>query len=244
MGATGSHLARLMRWRAVPYFRAYRDHVVHDALAGFSNLDERAEAFAEEVYDAFMATPAADDPDCDPSPFAESAREHGLAFYEAMSGLRQATINLLAAGLFHGLEQHLAFLCGDSAFSDVEPDDRSLGGLQKWYLEQFDLDLTRFPQWAAVDELRLVANAVKHAEGRSAEALRQRRPDLFQDPCLADLHGLSTRRAERPLRLPLAGADLFVTEEACRRYAVAACAFVEGIEHFFEEAGTMWFPVR
>lgn len=37
---------------------------------------------------------------------------------------------------------------------------------------------------------------------------------------------------------------MFVTEEACRRYAVAACAFVEGIEHFFEEAGTMWFPVR
>lgn len=61
--------------------------------------------------------------------------------------------------------------------------------------------------------------------------------------------GNLTRQPQRArrlavLRLPLPGADLFVTEEACRNYAAAACTFMEGIAHYFEEAGTRWFPVR
>ena len=50
------------------------------------------------------------------SGFAEQAEYEAQEFYEMMFPLRQTTINLFTAGLFHLVEQQLAGLCHDAAF--------------------------------------------------------------------------------------------------------------------------------
>jgi hypothetical protein len=41
------------------------------------------------------------------------------------------------------------------------------------------IDPTKYPSWQSLDDLCLVANAVKHTEGASLESLKSRRPELF-----------------------------------------------------------------
>ena len=88
------------------------------------------------------------------------------------SALHQATINLLAAGMFHLLEQQLAKITYDRKLLDNPPDPRNAnlgpkgGELLPCYKKHFDLDLTTLPQWKLIDQLRLVAGAVKTCRRR------------------------------------------------------------------------------
>ena len=43
------------------------------------------------------------------------------------------------------------------------------------------ISIEEFRSWNDLEELRLVCNAVKHAEGGSAKALEKIRPDLFSN---------------------------------------------------------------
>ena len=62
------------------------------------------------------------------------------------------------------------------------------------------LNMKTLPSWPLVHELKLLANVVKHAEGSSAMALRERRPGLFQLPQLkASGLGMSPARVRKPL---------------------------------------------
>ena len=49
-----------------------------------------------------------------------------------------------------------------------------------------DIKVKTFGSWAEIDELRNLANAVKHAEGKSAECLRSLRPEIFRPHCIRD----------------------------------------------------------
>jgi hypothetical protein len=88
-----------------------------------------------------------------------------------MVSVRQTMLNLVAAGLFHLVEQQLADFCRDGCFN-VAPPSTGLEKATAWYRDHFDLDLPSLRAWRNVDELRLVANAFKHAEGGSASKLR------------------------------------------------------------------------
>src|SRR5438067_13444749 len=130
-----------------------------------------------------MSAPATDDYSGDGSEEAESASDAGLSFYGQITSMYQATLNLFAAGLFHVIEQHLADVTRDGAIDEQGPDTK-LQNVTDWYKRHFLVDLTQFPQWPVVNELRLVANTTKHAEGSSAQDLRLIRPELFQNPIL------------------------------------------------------------
>ena len=117
-----------------------------------------------------------------------------------LSNLRQGIVNLLAAGLYHLYEQHrekLKLILTDSG--RAMPPLEKLGG------------------WAKVEELRHLANTVKHAEGPSARELRRIRPDLFVRPVVkgSPLGKDSLRQA---IENPLGGTDLFVTEADLHTY--------------------------
>lgn len=230
----GSHLAWRFGTFAVPCFRAYRDHILADALSGYNNIGERAERVAEDTYERMGARPAGDDLEMDMSACAEAASERGQLYYEMMTGMRQATINLHAAGLFHLLEQQLGNLVAQILDTEVLEADykypkSNLHASARWYRSNLGLDLEKFPQWAKVDELRLVANATKHGEGESEAELRKLRPSLFEHPTRAEMGLSGTPCREEPLRLPLAGDGLFVTEEVFAEYATAVYGFALAI---------------
>ena len=57
-----------------------------------------------------MSQPVGDEYSVDGSEEAEAAHDIGLSFYEDISKMYQATLNLFSAGLFHVIEQQLADL--------------------------------------------------------------------------------------------------------------------------------------
>jgi|SRR5215472_13366004 len=93
-------------------------------------------------------------------------------------------LNLMAAALFHLLEQQLAAIGQDSSFSQSGMPCVKLLDLANWYAVHVGVDLRALNSWNSINELRLLANVVKHAEGNSSEELRELRPDLFAHPDL------------------------------------------------------------
>jgi hypothetical protein len=86
-----------------------------------------------------------------------------------------------------------------------------------------------------------VANTVKHGEGKSAEALKTLRPELFSNPDYENIyiefrqHGLEPSFG--PVAAPLAGEDLYVSDPLLQRYAEAAESFFTEIAQHFRDHG-------
>jgi hypothetical protein len=140
--------------------------------------------------------------DYDPGDFVESAFDEGFEFYELMHDTRQGLVNRLAAALYHLFEQQLcefyrliawdkkAVLSGN----DAEEKLRTLG-----------VDVAKFPEWASLNELRLLTNCVKHAEGSSCKQLAELRSDLFERPTV----GLSFKGPRPFVERPLSGEGVY-----------------------------------
>jgi hypothetical protein len=226
---TGGYLAMQIRGRVIRPIVAFREYIFRDVVPHFGALNERADQIGNEYYEMAISQPADEDFDGDLSGFAEDAHYNALSWYEMMRYLRQTMLNLLAAGLFHLTEQQLAALGHDAGFRNGSPKDTRLEEVAKWYESNLRLDLRLLPGWPLIDELRLVANTAKHAEGKSSGDLRNIRPQLFCDPALANVYkgiGIDNYFVSRPISAPLAGEDLFVSEDLLKEYA-------EGVETFF-----------
>jgi hypothetical protein len=205
-----------------------------------NQLEGMADAVQNKAYETLMARPVGEDYCGDGSDEAEHAFDIGLSFYENISDMYQTTLNLFAAGLFHAVEQQLADLTRDGAIEIAAPDTQ-LQRVQAWYLRHFELDLERFPSWAAVDELRLVANTTKHAEGPAARQLREIRPRLFQKPILRKVDP-DTPIFHMPVNLPLGGDGLYITSDDFRAYHQVALDLFDWLACECENRGDQYFP--
>jgi len=228
---TGGYLAAQIRqWRIRPII-AFREYIFRDVVPQFSRLNERADQIGNEYYENAANQPAGEDCDGDLSGFAEDAQDYALSWYEMMRSLRQTMLNLLAAGLFHLTEQQLAQLGNDAGFDNRRPKSAGIDDVMKWYKSTLHLDLKELREWPRIDELRLVANTAKHAEGKSCGELRNLRPELFCDPTFARIYqgmGIKDYFENRPVSAPLAGEDLYVSEQILQQYA-------ESVEKLFRE---------
>lgn len=244
MSVTGVYIASRIRSSAIPYVRAYGEWVVRDVMTAFADLERRAEDEASAEFNRILSKPPGEDWDGDMSVYAETAEEKGQAFYDTMLALRQTTLNLFAVGLFHLMEQHLADLCRDGAFLVKAPRDTKLEVVVCWFRRHFEVDLTSLVAWPTMDELRHLANTVKHAEGTSARQLRRRRLELFQHPVLRQFATDSPDPTEAApkLRLPLAGDDLYVTDEVFQEYSQACNQFLAEMVNYFEAHGGDYYP--
>jgi hypothetical protein len=244
MSTNGGLLAFSFRVSVLPFFRAYQESILTDVLSGFADIESRADRVAHDVYEQGMSRPVYSDYATDGELQAEAAMEAGRAYYETMAGLRQAIVNLLAAGLFHLLEQQLMSVARQRAFSHRPLKSRAIWeDIANWYNAHLGLDFRTLPDYATIDELRLLANAVKHAEGSSEAQLRGIAPELFENPVLAAFRADGFPIAPEPLRLPLAGDGLYVTEERFGVYATAVRVFVEALETHFRANGTTVYPI-
>ncbi len=250
MAIYGNHLAHSFGTFAVPCFREYRDRLLAAALGGYADIGERAEQVANQAFEEMGSVAAGgEDSHADLGDIAEAAGERGQLYYEMMTGMRQATINLHTAGLFHLLEQQLGNLIHQVRHSEHPsrlgvPPRSNLHAYANWIRDEMGLDLRSLLQWAAVEELGLVANATKHAEGQSEGQLRGLRPDLFVHPLVADMRppGQQSFFFE-PLRLPLAGDGLYVTEAVFGEYATAVFEFVRAILAHLRENWRTLYPL-
>lgn len=228
---TGGYLNSQVRHRVTRPIRAFREYIFRDVVPQFANLNERATQVGHEYYQMMISQPVGDDCDGDVSGFAEDAQDQAIGWYEMMRSLHQTMLNLLVAGLFHLTEQQLASLCHDGGFRVRPPKDTNLDVVAKWYSLHLHFDIRTLPTWPLIDELRLLANTVKHGEGKSSLPLKARRPELFYDPSLVrcfpeiDFREYSLNKT---VAAPLAGDDVFVSEDLLKQYA-------EGVGSFFGE---------
>jgi hypothetical protein len=189
----------------------------------------RAQQIQKDYYNRIARRPAGEyGEEIDLSDAADAAQQHSYDWWEMMTSLRQTMLNLMAAGLFHIVEQQLATLSGDALF-DEPVKDTKISDVRAWYQRELQIDFTAMPSWKVMDELRLVANTVKHGEGASAKMLRAEHPELF-NPAYTELYRDAGVHSEGRVRratlsAPLSGDDFFVTEEILQGYAEAAEAF-------------------
>ena len=137
MAVNGSYMAWRVQSCAIRYVEAYGGFVLNDVLSGLGNLERRAEEIANAEFARLGSEPVYGDCDVDMGSLAEEANDKGLAFYETMSSLRQTTLNLFTVGLFHLVEQQLANLCDDGAYTVFPPRESKLDIVRKWYQPAF-----------------------------------------------------------------------------------------------------------
>lgn len=199
-----------------------------------------ADAEQQRVYNELRSQPIGDDYSGDGYEQAEFAFDVGLSFYQNITAMYQGTLNLFAAGLFHVIEQQLADLTRDGAIG-IAGSDTKLEKVTGWYKLHFRTDLTQFPSWSLIHEVRLVANTTKHAEGSAAKQLRTIHPELFQSPLLRKLNP-KTPVCHTPLHLPLGGDGLYVTEDDFRRYHKAAVELFDWLVEHFQNHAAQRYP--
>ena len=135
--------------------------------------------------------------------------------------VRQGIVNLMVAGIFHLLEQQAQYLSTYVLSYPMPPPDPAGGFKQLRTLlrSRFSIDIESFNCWPTLNELRLVANTIKHGGGNSAEELRQLNPDLFKY--------LGDSLPDLPIR-PLVGEGLRLTANHFTDYKTC-------VEQFWDE---------
>lgn len=85
--------------------------------------------------------------------------------------------------------------------------------------------IEKFRSWPKIKELKILANAVKHADGNSCTQLKKLRPDLFRHPDAREVE--TSFLPPLPLKVfqPLAGVAIYVTDEEFDRYVEAVKGF-------------------
>ena len=87
-------------------------------VPAFEGIAEDAERATKAEYERLGAMPYGDQ--IDMSDVAEMANDHGIAYYETMSGVRQGVLNVLAVGLYHLFEQQQLFFLRRGLLSRAE----------------------------------------------------------------------------------------------------------------------------
>jgi hypothetical protein len=192
----------------------YHD-LVRRVLVDWDDLQARAERVADEEWTRLMSEPG--DTDVDVGALAERANAAGQDFYDTMFPMGQTLMNLFAAGLYHLFEQQLVILARAMMSSVSVPS--SMPDVFSLFSVQLGIDIaTSYSTASHLDQLRLIANVVKHAEGGAAQTLRRVRPDLFEHPVARGLLPGGGVRSSL-IRAPLAGEGIFVTRADYEVYA-------------------------
>jgi hypothetical protein len=211
----------------VPQLHSLVEVLEHRLLPTFTDIESEANEKAEREWERLGSLPARDD--IDMSDLAEKAFQTGLAHYEMMTDLRQGLQNMFATALFHLYEQQVMFFHRRELLHPSEENDPKLfnPSVFRERLQKYGIDITKFQCWLDLEELRLLANTVKHAEGDSAKKLHTLRPDLFERPSFG-LSLLGKRSSPPRVYSPLMGEDVYVSVQDLRRFA-------NSVEQFWKE---------
>lgn len=181
-------------------------------------IEAEANEITDREFERSISMPGTGDEDA--ADLAEMAEKAGISHFSLMHGIRQGMLNLFAASLYHTFEQQVMYFHRKNVLRKEEEDDERLFKMRVFRerLVEFGIELNHLPAWVTLDgELRLLSNAVKHADGCSARKLRQRRPELFRYP--HQLHSISIPNAPPlPVFQPFVGDGLYVSLQDVEYY--------------------------
>lgn len=189
-------------------------------MVDFDDLLPRAEAIADEEYTRLMSQPVSEHGE-DGDGCAELAQDAGQEFFDRMFPLAQSLQNLLTLGLFHAFEQQLFLL---HQFATAQQQPRHMHAVFKWISNDLGIDCRAYPCANHLEELRLVANAIKHGEGEASDELREKRLELFQHPAVRGFAPAASFASSRT-RQPLAGESIYIQRSDFEHYIEHVTAF-------------------
>jgi hypothetical protein len=212
----------------LPQLKYLKEALMNRLIPTFDTIAEEGEQVSREAWDA--AAGASWDGDIlEPSVDWDPGVDH----YLNLMATRQSIINLCAVAIRHLFEQQCLMLLRRDLLPRRDELNPALANMSEFkrQLNNRRIDLASLDSWSILDELRLVSNVVKHAEGDSAAELRILRPEMFvhpddrdSPPSFGDHHIIDE------LFQPLAGTDLYVTESDLNAYFDAASAFWLALE--------------
>ncbi len=216
--------ARYIRDVFIPELSLIQRAVLTRVLPAFNNIEAEAETAEREAWERLSTVAGADS---DPAAHAEQARDAGIERYLMLKSIRQATKNLFSVAVSHLVEQQQLFLLRRMFLPLDETDQHALLKHREFITRSnaAGVNIQNLEGWVELEELRLVANAVKHAEGPAVAQLRNRRPDLFKSPVFSQEADTKLLTAQGEVYRPLFGEDLFVTDADLDRYFLAAEQF-------------------
>lgn len=192
----------------------------------FDGLEEEANVLAQSEFDRMGAQVR----DGDMGDVADSATNLAITFFTNSESVRDGVYNLMIAGIYHYFEQHTNRLidhlpkCTTSWKSSVPRNQLCQIATQE------NVNIRDFDTWELLDELRLVANTVKHGEGNSADDLVSKYPNLIDSPLELSRH-VSTLGLD-----PLFGGRLRLSEDQFYRYA-------DGVAKFWSDLAEAFYTV-
>jgi hypothetical protein len=210
----------------IPRLEAIPDVLERLILPGFEDIENESNEVSRDTWERFMSAPGTGNED--PANFAELAEQAGVSHYLLMDGIRQGMLNLFTVALYHAFEQQIMVFHRKEVLHPAEVNTPAFLKFSEFKLRllRFGIDIETFSSWRKVDELRTVANAVKHAEGNSTRKLHSIRPEMFENPHSINI-GLP-RLDNPPIFQPLVGDDLYVSLQDIKNY----CA---GLTRFWQE---------
>jgi hypothetical protein len=171
-------------------YRLYIETYTKRIAPVFDNIEEEANQIAKEHFremGAFFHPDYHDEGD-----FAEAAFEKGLEHFEGLSLIRYNTKLMWISTMYQLWEQQVRkFLFEEISRTHKMYDKknneitfksfcaRGIDEIKETFLE-FNYNLETLTVWPDIDELRLLANVIKHGDGRSASQLEQLKPRFFK----------------------------------------------------------------
>lgn len=204
----------------------------------FASAGEEAQSYGKELWDRAMSDWG--DPDISEAEVADAVREAEVEYYLNLTGMEQGILNCCALFLYHLFEQHLLTFHRQELLHWREQNDTKLLKHDEIHSRLYKKGICTksFASWGKLEELRHLANTLKHGEGKSSRELASLAPDLF---CrVGGVAGVAFSMSPR-VYTPLLGDDVFVTERHVREYAVAIEGFwCELLAAMEPKAGATW----
>lgn len=192
----------------------------------FDTIEKEAEETSEKEWDRLCSSCYS--PDIDPADLAEKAQEAGIEYYMTLSGIKQTLLNITATAFYHLFEQQIIFFLRREVLHPSQENNTRFMKVSVFrdQLLRKGIDIYSFHSWDKIDELRIVSNTIKHAEGPSASKLRTLRPDLFIHPSIREQkESFSYGTPISRVYMPLAGEDIFVCKDDLLKYKNALMDF-------------------
>lgn len=185
------YLYTQLRERFQKPYEYYIDVYFNKVAKVFDNLEKEANEIAQNHYEELGQYFDPDRHDYDD--FADIAFEKGLEYYEVVSLVRYNNQLMWISTMYQFWEQQVRkFLFDeikqsgvtlfDSKGREIEFKSYCANGIREIKEEflNFGQDLDTMKCGSDINELRLLANVIKHGDGGSATELEKLRPDFFK----------------------------------------------------------------
>jgi len=162
------HLYENDKRETLDNIRYVSETIIKRLYTSFNSIEEESKSVEEQAYQ--KSSDYFNPETMDETHGMEEAYHEGIDHYIVHTQMKQEFLNSSITWIFHQFEKHCTRIF-----------DTNDGNKEK-ILNNLGIDTSSKSKWGKCNnELRLLANTIKHGEGRSSKELKVLRPNLFKE---------------------------------------------------------------